>query len=177
MMMQSLFESLPIAPKPAQPADRPASVSLPPLVIVIDGEPVAKGRPRVRIARMKGKTIPLLYAPKETQDYEDVVRRAARKALDALDYQTSKFYPIDDKPVGMLVRAYMPIPVSWPKKDKLAALRGEIYPTGKPDSDNIGKMAGDALNGIVYKDDSLVTDMHVIKRYSDQPRMEIEIHV
>jgi Holliday junction resolvase RusA-like endonuclease len=38
-------------------------------------------------------------------------------------------------------------------------------------------MAADALNGLIYKDDALATDMHVTKRYSENPRMEIKVFV
>lgn len=176
-MMQSLFDSLPISPRPAIPDGRPAPMALPPLLIVIPGDPVAKGRPRVRIGKIGGRSVPMLYAPKETQDYEDKIRQHARRALNALNDNLSKFYPIDERPIGLLVRAYLEIPKSWPKKDVLAALRGEIYPLSKPDHDNFMKMASDALNGLVYRDDSLVTDSHQIKRYSENPRMEIEVYV
>ncbi len=171
-----LFDDLPIQPMPVR-SDRPAPMALPPLRIVIDGDPVAKGRPRVRIARMRGKSIPILYPPKETQDYEDRVRRRARKALDEIDAAHAKFYPIDERPIGMIVRVYVPIPISWTKKDTLLALAGELFPLTKPDADNYLKMACDSLNGIVYRDDSLVTDKKVTKRYSENPRMEIEVFV
>ena len=46
----------------------------------------------------------------------------------------------------------------------------EILPAKKPDTDNISKIK-DALNGVLYKDDAQVTDDHVIKFYSDRPRL------
>lgn len=51
--------------------------------------------------------------------------------------------------------------------------------SGKPDWDNLGKLACDALNGIAFKDDSQVDTGAVTKRprspYGTQPRIDIHI--
>lgn len=52
-------------------------------------------------------------------------------------------------------------PNYWPKAKREAA----HYVTGKPDWDNCGKLVCDALNGIVYTDDSQIADGHVRRRY------------
>jgi Holliday junction resolvase RusA-like endonuclease len=69
----------------------------------------------------------------------------------------------------------MPIPISKPKKWKVVALSGDIKPTGKPDASNLLKNIEDIMNGIYWKDDAQITRASVIKRYSDNPRWEIEI--
>ena len=51
----------------------------------------------------------------------------------------------------------------------------EILPCKAPDWDNIGKIVTDALNGLAYEDDKQIVDAHVIKLYSDQPRVEVEL--
>lgn len=174
MNAPTLFDALPLAPRPNcmdigyQPPELKLSLS-------IDGEPVAKGRPRVRIMTIKGKAVPQLYAPRETEEYETHIKQHTRRTLSAMDYMQSKFFPYDDKPLGLVVRVFVPIPASWSQKQKAAALRGEIYPLSRPDADNYLKMVCDALNTIIYRDDSLVTDKHVIKRYSETPRLEIEV--
>ena len=50
-----------------------------------------------------------------------------------------------------------------------------MYVTKKPDADNILKAISDALNGIVYRDDSQVCDCSVVKLYSKNPRVEVSI--
>lgn len=48
----------------------------------------------------------------------------------------------------------------------------------KPDFDNLAKSVCDALNGIIWRDDSIITDGRVIKRIArgtEQPHVEIEI--
>lgn len=70
---------------------------------------------------------------------------------------------------------YMPIPTSQTKKWKAAALRNDIYPTVKPDLDNLVKAVLDAINGIVFIDDKQIVDLIVKKRYSDKPRINVAV--
>ena len=49
------------------------------------------------------------------------------------------------------------------------------YPGKKPDIDNYEKFVFDCLNGVVYRDDSQVVSCRHDKRYSENPRTEIEI--
>jgi Holliday junction resolvase RusA-like endonuclease len=53
---------------------------------------------------------------------------------------------------------------------------GEIYPQVKPDLDNVMKAVLDALNGVVYADDSQVINLVATKRYSTDPRVEVYVH-
>src|SRR5262249_43732765 len=50
----------------------------------------------------------------------------------------------------------LPVPASWSGRRRDAALRGEVRPTSRPDTDNYIKAALDAINAIVVADDSLV---------------------
>ena len=47
--------------------------------------------------------------------------------------------------------------------------------TVKPDLDKLVRTVGDALKGVIYSDDSKVTDIVTSKAYDDNPRVEIEI--
>jgi Holliday junction resolvase RusA-like endonuclease len=50
------------------------------------------------------------------------------------------------------------------------------YKTTKPDlCDNLCKGVCDALTGIVYRDDSLIAEVHSKKIYGINPRIEITI--
>jgi len=66
-------------------------------------------------------------------------------------------------PVFLQLRANYPIPESWPKKRKAAA----VWKTSKPDTDNLAKLQKDALTGIVYRDDAQVVRVHAEKRYGE----------
>lgn len=54
-------------------------------------------------------------------------------------------------------------------------LNNEIYPTIKPDTDNIAKSILDSLNGIAYKDDKQVVKLTVEKRYDETPSASVWI--
>jgi len=75
----------------------------------------------------------------------------------------------------MVVRAYFSVPVSKPVKWKADALSKKILPTKKPDIDNIIKGVADALNKVVYVDDTQIVALKAYKFYSDRPRIEIFI--
>jgi Holliday junction resolvase RusA-like endonuclease len=54
-------------------------------------------------------------------------------------------------------------------------LDNKIYPTIKPDTDNIAKSILDSLNGIAYKDDKQVVKLTVEKRYDEIPSVSVWI--
>lgn len=131
-----------------------------PITITLSGEPVGKGRPR--FARTTGHA----YTPARTRAFEAALKYAAQQVMcDAA--------PLDG-PIIALVIAIFPIPASWSAKKRAAALACEIWPTVRPDWDNLAKML-DALNGIVFRDDVIVVDGRVIKRYGERPRLVVEI--
>ena len=128
---------------------------------IVHREP--KGKQRVRVTR-SGHA----YTPNDTTTYEGIVRS---------EYQTQlgNAKPFLG-PVEVSIQACCEIPKSWSKKKQDQAKHLEIRPTKKPDSDNIAKMICDALNGLAYKDDAQVVDLHVSKVYTDGlPYVEVII--
>ena len=71
--------------------------------------------------------------------------------------------------------AFFYIPKRKSKKFKEAALEAKERPTKKPDADNIVKAILDALNGLVYKDDSCIVELSCVKYYSDVPSVEVYV--
>lgn len=130
--------------------------------IVLSGEPKGKGRPRFSVRNGQARA----FTPAATRSYEGMLRHEAQEVMGDT--------PPLDCALVMVVAAYMPIPRSWPKKKTAAALDGTLRPTGKPDADNLIKTA-DALNQVVWVDDSQVVEATIRKFYSDRPRLEIEI--
>jgi Holliday junction resolvase RusA-like endonuclease len=108
------------------------------------------------------------------QQYPDPGTEAYEKVLAEAGALFMKGRPPTENPVALLMHAFKPIPESWTKRDKEAALAGAILPTSRPDDDNYLKIR-DALDGIVWKEDSQCCDSRVIKRYSDQPALRVEI--
>ena len=71
---------------------------------------------------------------------------------------------------------YRSIPKSFSKKKFAEAVAGTLRPTSKPDLDNTAKSILDALTGITWKDDAVISDLHLKKRYTDgMERVELLI--
>jgi Holliday junction resolvase RusA-like endonuclease len=132
------------------------------IVVELDGDPVAKGRPR-----FTSKGGPHTYTPAKTAAYEQALGYMALQAMRGKK-------PLDG-PLRVRVTAYLRVPKSWSIKERQAALVGTIRPTSKPDYDNILKIGCDALNKIVWHDDAQIVWAEAFKLYSTRPRLRIEI--
>lgn len=78
-------------------------------------------------------------------------------------------------PTEFYCKCYLPIPTSMKPVDKILAELGFIYPTSKPDVDNLAKAYCDMIQGLVLYDDALVVKMVSEKYYSVKPRIEIVV--
>lgn len=126
------------------------------------GEPVAQGRPR--FTTRGGKT--RAYDPGKSSDYKDYVSLAATQHAPET---------LLEGPLYLEVNVFRPIPKSFSKKKAAEAENGLVLPVTKPDIDNYAKGIKDALKGILWVDDSQVTDTLLKKRYSSKPRIEIKV--
>lgn len=134
----------------------------------VPGEPKGKGRARSRIAKGKGGAqFVAHYTPKDTIEYENLVRMAAHEAMAG--------EPPSCFPCHVTILAYCSVPASWSNKKRTRALAGEVFPTGKPDLDNLEKAVLDGMNRIVFRDDAVVCSVTKTKRYSHSPRVEVEV--
>ena len=127
----------------------------------VPGEPVAKGRPR--FIRATGHA----HTPAKTVNYETRIQ-------EIFAHRFPGFVPLTG-PVWLTLGVNMTIPASASKKRRAAMLAHEIFPTKKPDIDNIVKIVGDALNGLAFADDKQIVVLAAAKYYSVRPRLEIEI--
>lgn len=131
------------------------------IVFTVPGQPIAKGR--AKFAR-RGNFV-TTYTPKETVQYENLVRLAAQEAMGTAE-------PFD-QPMSLTVAIYLPIPQSWSKKKQEKARAGLVGATKKPDADNVLKALKDGMNGVVYVDDARITDVVLQKRYAAAPRVDV----
>ncbi len=130
----------------------------------VTGPPVAKGRPRIgRSANGR----PVAYTPAATRKYEVFVKLTAQHAMGA--------NPLLRGPLTVRMLILLSIPKSMSKKNRALALGDNLRPITRPDVDNYAKSILDALNGIVFKDDSQVVELRVEKRYTEKPRIEVSI--
>lgn len=137
------------------------------ITILLPGQPQGKGRPRFRqITTKAGASFVSAYTPTNTRSYESLLRDAAQQAMGDK--------PLCDGPLKVKVAAFFSVPQSWSRKKREQALRGILRPTGRPDWDNLVKML-DALNGIVWRDDSQIVQGFVSKSYADKPGLLIEV--
>lgn len=122
----------------------------------LDVTPVPKGRPRMT---RKGH----VFTPPTTVAYEKEVAFLAK-------IQMKGQHPLA-QPISVVVGAWLPMPKSFTKAERIAAIAGKITPIG--DIDNFAKSALDACNGIVWTDDRLISQLTVTKRYSSAPALTI----
>lgn len=131
--------------------------------LTILGDPVAKGRPK--LGTVNGHA--MAFTPAKTRRYEDIVRQTAIREWNR---------PLlTDTPLSISVSCFRQIPKSASRKVKEAMLLGTIRPLGRPDLDNNVKAVTDALNGVVYYDDSAIVETHSFKWYGLDPRVEVTL--
>ncbi|MFC0271105.1 RusA family crossover junction endodeoxyribonuclease [Metabacillus herbersteinensis] len=128
----------------------------------IPGEAVAQGRPRASVQRGKVQ----MRDPEKSKDFKSYVK------LLASQHRPSKLLT---GPLAVELRVYKPILQSFSNKKKLEAKEGILRPVTKPDLDNHAKGVLDAMNKIIYNDDSQIVTLLVSKFYSDYPRVEVFI--
>lgn len=126
------------------------------LTFELAGAPRGKERPRFVKATGRAFTAP------KTVAYEGLLRLQAQEAMGG--------QALFSGPLKLILTAYMPIPVSKPKKWQILARSGEVRPIVKPDFDNIAKMM-DGLNLIVWTDDAQIVEATINKFYSDTPKL------
>lgn len=107
------------------------------------------------------------YADTDTAQYEAMIAEYAGILMRRREPS--------ERPLALLVYAFIPIPKSWSAKDRADALFGGIAPTSRADADNYLKCASDAMNRVVYKDDSQIIDTRCIKQYSESPALWIQV--
>jgi Holliday junction resolvase RusA-like endonuclease len=129
--------------------------------IRLDGDPIGKGRPR--FVRATGRT----YTPEKTASFEARLGYVAQQVMRNKQLLAG--------PLIVTVMAFRSVPTSWPEKKRQKAVLQYLQPTGRPDCDNYLKLCMDSLNKIVWSDDAQVVEAHIYKKYSERPRLEINI--
>jgi len=116
---------------------------------------VGKGRPRFA----KRGAFVTAYTPETTKKFESSVRAKIKDIMKEKQY--SKIPA--EKPVAVTIHLTFHLPKSFTKKEKYEK-SGEPV-TGRPDVDNIAKSILDAMNDVVFADDSQVYDLYITKHY------------
>ena len=119
------------------------------------------------IKKFQGKTIVVKYGGSAMLD-ENLIKCCYRQESNNIVFN-------DGQPLKVTIIAYYPIVKSTSKKKKQQMLEDLMFPTKKPDIDNIAKSILDALNKLAYRDDTQVVTLHMEKHYAENPRVEVEI--
>lgn len=131
-----------------------------------DIEPVEQARPR---ATRMGKGI-RLYDPKKVTVFKRQLGMLAKQQM--LDRGLEPY----DGPLEVCMEFYRPVQASVSKKERDRRLSGVHRPTVKPDLSNYIKALEDGLNGIIWVDDNRIVQIVAEKKYSDRPRIVIEVN-
>ncbi len=132
------------------------------ILFEVEGEPVAQGRPRFSSKNKVKRAID----PPASRYYKMLVSHTAQK------HKPKE--PIEG-PLEMYIDVCKPLLKSFSKAKREAAINQEILPIGRPDVDNYAKGIKDALNGIMYKDDSQIVKLTVRKYYAEVPKVVVKI--
>lgn len=109
-----------------------------------------RGKQRPRIVRRTNMPYPVAITPDQTVNAENRVQGHVQG-----EWQR----PPLDAPLQVRITIWILKPKSKPRKF--------CWPTSKPDADNYAKLILDALNGVLWRDDSLVVRLFVEKAYCD----------
>lgn len=129
----------------------------------VPGQPQGKGRAKVTV---RGK-FAHAYTPDKTVSYENLIK------VEYLRKYAGQ--PLLDGELTLWVVAIFGVPKSTSKKKAALMLDCKKRPTTKPDMDNIIKVIADANNGIAYRDDTQIVQIHAAKQYGEIPGVDVRI--
>ena len=124
----------------------------------VPGRPVPQARPRV----VRGHA----YTPAKSAQYQRIVAATAAHIMKGKELFLGS--------VACEIELYFAIPKSYTKGKRLAAEYNVMKPVTRSsgDADNHAKAIMDALTGVCWGDDSQVTRLSVIKRFTKDAHTE-----
>lgn len=143
--------------------------------IVIPGDPIAKQRHR----HVKRGSLVVTYDPQK--DIMEEIKKLIIYEMDQIIHGENKIIAIEASNIAFAdtfeleMWFYMPIPNSDSTRKRNEKLWGFQFHNVKPDYDNLAKIYGDCMNGIVWNDDAQVVHAICHKEYSLNPRVEITV--
>lgn len=137
-------------------------VVIEPLCITIPVEPQAKSVPKVKFVQSLGHNI--TYYTERTTEAMEAIRT----------YLMSLRLPMMPENVGLKLTVVF---YRTPSGRVLHHRYKEPLPFRKPDTTNMVKLIEDCLNGIILKDDSQLTTVHSLKRWSNNDHGYITVRI
>lgn len=140
-------------------------------VICFEIEGMPMGQPRPRFTSIQGHT--RAYEPVKAKEYKSYARLKCVQALK--DEGVDMPVPVAGTGYRIDIVAFKEPPKSFSRKKAIMALKGELVPVTKPDLDNVAKIVLDALNGVMWRDDSEVTALSVHKVYGERSTVKVSV--
>jgi Holliday junction resolvase RusA-like endonuclease len=78
-------------------------------------------------------------------------------------------------PIDAEVTFTYAIPDGWPAWKKAAALDGTWLHEAAPDLDNVMKLVGDAMGGVLFADDKQIRQVLLVKDYGPEDRVTVTL--
>jgi Holliday junction resolvase RusA-like endonuclease len=138
----------------------------------LSGIPVGQGRVRSRLVRPADPREPEFiqhYPAPATVQYQRAIAKVARIAMGSR--------PLLSGALRLVIVAVFPVPPSWRRAERRAALAGYLRHAVRPDADNLAKAVMDAMKGVVWRDDTQVADLVVAKWYGPTHAVGIDVNV
>lgn len=132
------------------------------LFFTFEIEPVPQLRPRVS---SRGGYVKV-YDPPKVKNFKNLLRSLAV-------HQYSR--PPLLGPLSVSLTFYRPVQKSISQSERERRLSNKSKPVVKPDTDNYIKATLDALNGVLWHDDSQIVKITGEKRYSDHPKITVSV--
>lgn len=129
------------------------------LSMFIPGDPVPQPRPRITVKGKHG----VAYVPMDHAIH--AWRAAIRQEMERCVSESGQAFPVNGVGMRVTMRFYLRKPKSNRK----------TLPVSRPDLDNLAKAVLDAGNGVIWRDDSLVTTLVIRKRWTAYPMLSLEI--
>ena len=126
------------------------------LEFAIPIKPQGKARHRTRVVMIRKKQVPMQYSDPKGVKYEKAIRDAV--------IQQYKGEPLEGPLVVNIVAIF--------KRPKTV---DRAQHTVKPDATNVAKAVEDALNGVLWKDDSQIVCLTIRKLYGDRDLISMEV--
>ena len=140
----------------------------PPLIFFVAGVPKPAGSKRgFYISNIK--RVVITDANPNSADWKTDVKHEAQRNYSA---------ELWDGPIFLKLTFNIVRPKSHYRSGKNSHLLKDsapLFPTSKPDALKLARGVEDALTGVVWKDDSLIVDEHLHKRFAYKPGCKIEV--
>ena len=126
------------------------------LSMFIPGVPIAQPRPRITVRGKHG----VAYVPRD-----HAIHEWRAKIKDMVQRRMGPCRPI----IGRAIHVKMEFYLARPKSNR------QQLPISRPDLDNLAKAVLDAVNGVIWGDDSQVTTVVMSKRWHNNQGLWLEI--